>query len=243
MPRPSVAFVVPTYNEAGNIENILRNVLAVYDGHGIDGHVVVVDDGSPDGTARIVARLAEHDSRVHVLDRGRKLGLGSAYRHGFDFALTHLGVEAVGSMDADGSHQPALIPELLQNLPACGVVVASRYVGGGRWAAGLFRRIVSRGANIVARVATGVRISDMTSGYRLYNSEALQKIDLGGGESGYVFQVQVLAELSRRGCPVREIPFTFVERRAGRSKLGLMEYVVFLRWCLSYLAMRLAGKL
>ena len=243
MAWPSVAVVIPTYNEAGNIENIIRSILEVFDSNKINGYVVIVDDGSPDGTAEIAKRLAEHDVRVHVINRGRKMGLGSAYREGFTFVINNLNVDAIGVMDADGSHEPNLIPSLLSEIKmGKDVAIASRYIKGGRWSAGLYRKIVSKGANIIARIATGVNARDLTSGYRVYRASTLSMTRMDDVEQGYVFQVQMLYKLKQVGASFAEVPLIFRERRAGQSKLSLGEYWRFFKWCLKTLAKRLVGK-
>ncbi|GBC69158.1 Undecaprenyl-phosphate mannosyltransferase [archaeon HR01] len=236
----SLVMVMPTYNEAGNIVHMLESILDVYREKGLRGWILVVDDGSPDGTGRIVEGYAQDHREVILLERGRKLGLGSAYIDGFRYVISEMDVDAVGTIDADGSHPPQTIPSMVEALKAgADVVVASRYVKGGRWGTSLRRQIVSRGANILARLATGSKVRDMTSGLRLYRAEALKTIRLEGLEKGYVFQVAILYELLRRGFKAVEVPFTFKPRLGGSSKLGLAEYNAFLGWCLKTLYRRI----
>ena len=230
---PSAIVLVPTYNEAENIREVLDSILKVFDRAGIDGRVIVIDDGSPDGTAGIVEEISKRDSRVSVINRGAKMGLGTAYRDGFKLILeNHRDYEAVITMDADRSHNPETILNLLSKInEGYDVAVASRYVKGGGWGAGLLRKIISKGANIIARIATGLKTRDLTSGFRAYKIEALSKLDMENLEKGYVFQVQVLHRLSRKGARVAEVPFLFLNRGGGASKLTIGEMASFLRWC------------
>ena len=233
MGRLSAAVIIPTYNEAENIAAVVRGLLEVFKESEMEGWVVVVDDGSPDGTGRIVGEIAAENSTVILLDRGRKMGIGSAYIDGFKYVLTKLDAGAIVTMDADGSHQPQTIPHLIRALEeGADVAVASRYIAGGKWAAEWRRKIVSRGANLLARLATGFGLRDMTSGFRAYKTEAIRALEFGRLESGYVFQVAILYQLLRQGFRVVEIPFMFTPRLGGRSKLGVPEYLSFLKWSL-----------
>ncbi|MEM2973570.1 MAG: polyprenol monophosphomannose synthase [Candidatus Caldarchaeum sp.] len=234
---PDVCVVIPTYNEAENIENIINKVLTV-----AGSSVIVVDDGSPDGTSEVVEKIAQRDPRVRLLNRGRKMGLGSAYRDGFRLALESK-ADVIVSMDADGSHPPELIPRLVKALGEdADVAVASRYVSGGSWSAGRGRMVVSRGANLLARVCTGVRLRDMTSGFRAYRSRAVESLIGEEFPTGYVFQVEAIYRLVRRGFKVVEIPFIFTERVSGRSKLSTVEIIRFITACLKILASRITGE-
>lgn len=182
--------------------------------------------------------MGERPGGVRVLRRPGKLGLGSAYRDGFQLALREMGwAEYVCEMDADGSHPPEVLPLMLSLAEREGadVVVASRYVEGGGWERGpLTRRIISRGANLLARLATGIGVSDLTSGFRAIRAEALRRIvdKLRELQSGYVFQVELLYHLHRLGAKIIEYPFTFKPRISGESKLGKGEIVSYARWCL-----------
>ncbi|MEM1943867.1 MAG: polyprenol monophosphomannose synthase [Candidatus Caldarchaeum sp.] len=234
---PDVCVVIPTYNEAENIENLVNKVLTV-----AGSSIIVVDDGSPDGTSRVVEKIAQRDRRVRLLNRGRKMGLGSAYRDGFRLALESK-ARVIVSMDADGSHPPELIPMLVKAVEEeADVAVASRYVAGGSWSAGRGRMVVSRGANLLARLCTGVRLKDMTSGFRAYSSKAVESLLEEEFPSGYVFQVDVIYRLVRRGFKVVEIPFIFTERVSGRSKLSTAEIIRFIAACLKILASRITGE-
>lgn len=234
--NPKVNVVIPTYNEAANIQKLLRQVLTVP-----ELAVIVVDDGSPDGTADIVERISHTDSRVQLINRGRKMGLGSAYQDGFKKAVENK-AEIVVSMDADGSHPPELIRELVKAVKqGADVAIGSRYVKGGKWSAGFGRMVVSRGANLLARLCTGVKVRDMTSGFRAYTAEALQRILAKDFQKGYVFQVEIVYRLVREGFKIVEVPFMFKSRGSGKSKLSVGEIVRFASWCLSVLLKRLRG--
>jgi dolichol-phosphate mannosyltransferase len=208
--------VVPTYNEAENLEWIVRRLRAAQPL--LD--VLVVDDGSPDGTGEIADRLASADPQVHVIHRTEKAGLGAAYLHGFGWALDE-GYDVVGEMDADGSHQPEELGRLLDALRSADLVIGSRWVRGGsvvNWP--LQRQLLSRGGNLYVKLLLGIRINDATAGYRVFRRTTLEKIDLASVESaGYVFQTDLATRTLRAGLRVVEVPIEFVERVRGASKM------------------------
>ena len=241
---PSVAVIIPTYNEANNIRDLLNELLSLFDRERIEGKILVVDDGSPDGTADIVREISALDKRVILLNRGAKMGLGTAYRDGFKLILEEVkGSEIIVTMDADGSHTPSIIPRMLGKInEGYDVVIASRYISGGRWAAGRVRKIISRIANILARLSTGIKARDTTSGLRAYRVSTLSRIPLENIEKGYVFQVQILYRLKLIGAKITEIPFTFLSRRKGKSKLSINDMFIFFKWCLRTLYRRFFSK-
>lgn len=208
--------VVPTYNEAATIRPLLDGLRR----HAPEGHVLVVDDASPDGTGGIVAAEAA-DPRVHLLPRDRKQGLGNAYRAGFAWGLAR-GYGALGAMDADLSHDPAAVPGLVAGLASADLVVGSRYVPGGRVEGWPRRRhALSVAGNVYARALTGVPVRDATSGFRVFRACVLEHIDPAGLESdGYAFQVETALRAHRAGFRVVEHPIVFTERTAGDSKLS-----------------------
>jgi len=212
-----VVMVVPTYNECDNLAWILGRLHAAAP----DVDVLVVDDSSPDGTGDLADELAAADSRVHVLHRERKGGLGAAYLHGFRWALD-AGYDVIGEMDADGSHQPEQLHRLREALPEADLVVGSRWVPGGsvvNWP--WHRRALSRGGNLYVRLLLGLRVNDATAGYRLFRRQTLEKLELESVRStGYVFQTDLAARTSRAGLVVREVPIEFVERIRGDSKMS-----------------------
>jgi len=209
--------VIPTYNEAENIRLILDRLRAAQPS--LD--VLVVDDGSPDGTGTIADEYAAGDAAVHVVHRTAKEGLGAAYLEGFAWALAE-GYDVIGEMDADGSHQPEQLYRLLDALPSADLVIGSRYVPGGsvvNWP--LRRRWLSRGGNTYIRALLGVKIRDVTAGYRLFHRDTLLAIDLANVEStGYVFQADLAYRTLQAGLTVREVPIEFIERERGKSKMS-----------------------
>jgi dolichol-phosphate mannosyltransferase len=212
-----VVMVIPTYNEASNLAWIVGRLRAAQP-H-LD--VLVVDDGSPDGTGVIADELAAADPAVSVVHRTAKAGLGAAYLHGFRVALD-AGYDVIGEMDADGSHQPEQLDRLLRALAAADLVIGSRWVPGGsvvNWP--LRRELLSRGGNLYVRLLLGVPVRDATAGFRLFRRATLEKIDLESVEStGYVFQTDMVARALGAGLTVREVPIEFVERVRGDSKMS-----------------------
>ena len=221
-PLGALLIAIPTYNERESIDALLSTLLDLHP----DGHVVVVDDGSPDGTGDLVAARAAGDARVHLIRRPGKAGLGSAYRAAFDWARGR-GYGMVTQMDADGSHDPRDVSRLVAALADADVVVGSRYVPGGRvehWP--LSRRLLSRTANVVARLVVGRQVHDWTSGFRCYRAHVLQALPFGPGgidSEGYSFQVDCVYHVHRLGFRVREIPIVFVDRTRGQSKMSRTE--------------------
>jgi dolichol-phosphate mannosyltransferase len=210
--------VVPTYNEADNLAWIVTRLRAAQPA--ID--VLVVDDGSPDGTGAIADGLAASDPAVRVVHRTSKAGLGAAYLHGFRIALD-AGYDVIGEMDADGSHQPEQLSRLLDALRSgADLAIGSRWVPGGsvlNWPRR--RELLSRGGNLYVRLLLGVKVRDATAGFRLFRRTTLEKIDLESVEStGYVFQTDMVARTLAAGLTVREVPIEFVERVRGDSKMS-----------------------
>lgn len=211
------AVVVPTYNEAENIVELVPRILALP-----RFRVLVVDDGSPDGTGDLVAAMAEAEPRVALHRRPAKLGLGSAYVAGFRRALAE-GAEYIFEMDADFSHDPRYLPELLGAAESgADLALGSRYVrGGGTTDWGLGRRLISRGGNLYAGVILGLPIADATGGFRCYRRRVLATLDLDLVRSnGYAFQIEMAYRSLRAGFTVREVPIIFPDRRVGRSKMS-----------------------
>ena len=208
--------VIPTFNERATIEEVLRRtrVDAVAD-------VLVVDDGSPDGTADAAEKAAETLGGITVLRRQQKAGLGDAYRAGFRWGLKR-GYDALVEMDADLSHDPAAIPDLVALLADHDLAIGSRYVPGGsvpNW--GLHRRLISWGGNRYSSFALGIGIRDLTSGFRAYRAEALRRIDLDSVRAdGYGFQIEMAYLVSRSGGRVAETPIRFTDRTEGQSKMS-----------------------
>ena len=215
--------VVPTYNEAENVREIAPRLLA-----GADGiEVLFVDDNSPDGTGAILDELAAADPRIHVMHRAGKLGLGTAYRDGFGWGMAR-GFELLIEMDADGSHDPVYLPEMLQRAhDGADVVVGSRYIeGGGTVNWGFGRKLISRGGSLYARSVLGVAVRDVTAGFMCWQRSALDAIDLQTiTANGYSFQIEMKYRALQRGLRLVEIPIVFVDRRVGQSKMSRAIFV------------------
>ena len=219
-PVPTASRVVlPTYNEAENLERI---VAAVFAAAPDIGGLLVVDDDSPDGTGRIADRLAAADPRVGVLHRGSKEGLGPAYVAGFSQVLSE-GADLVVQMDADLSHDPADVPRLMAAVAdGADLAIGSRYVAGGavgEW--GAVRRAISRGGSAYARAWLGVEVNDLTGGFKCFRAEVLRSIRLDTlGALGYAFQVETTYRAILAGYRVEEVPILFSDRRVGESKMS-----------------------
>ncbi len=232
--------IVPTYNELENIRRLLPELMAL----GPDIRVLVVDDHSPDGTGKLADELAAEDNRISVLHRPGKLGLGSAYVAGFKYAVQQ-DVDCVFEMDADFSHDPAMIPRFIEEIASCDVVIGSRYISGinvVNWP--MSRLLLSYFANIYTRLVTGMKIRDATSGYKCFRREVLEHIDLDEVRSdGYAFQIEMNFRCWRKGYRIREIPIIFVDRRSGTSKLsqGVINEAVWIVWWLRL--QRLLGRI
>jgi dolichol-phosphate mannosyltransferase len=219
--RPSrdTLAIIPTYNERENLPAI---VARIHRAHG-DVHILIVDDGSPDGTGQIADSMARVDShRIHVLHRPAKQGLGAAYLAGFAWGMSRA-YSVIVEIDADGSHPPEHLYRLLDAIDAgADLAIGSRYVPGGEicnWPCR--RKILSRTANLYARIFLGASVNDITAGYRAYRREVLEKIDLSTVSSrGYCFQIDLTWRTVANGFAVVEVPITFVERALGVSKMS-----------------------
>jgi dolichol-phosphate mannosyltransferase len=219
-PPGDVWVVLPTYNESENIAAMLDAVLSVFLQSGIDGHVLVVDDNSPDGTGAIAEQAAAEHPRVHVLHRAAKEGLGPAYRAGFRYAL-EAGAHLVIQMDCDFSHDPDALPTLIAASEDADLVIGSRYVdGGGTRDWGVVRRMVSRSGCLYAREILRVPVNDLTGGFKCFRRSVLEAIPLDDvNAAGYGFQIEMTYRTLLLGFRVTEVPITFVDRRFGTSKM------------------------
>ena len=239
---PRAVLCLPTYNERENIEAMIDALGSVLDA--TTDRVLVIDDGSPDGTGDIADLLAGERPWVSVLHRPVKQGIGPAYIAGFRWALAE-GAELVLEMDCDFSHDPADVPRLIAAAADAELVLGSRYApGGGTANWGLVRRIVSRGGCLYAQAFLGLRVRDLTGGFKCFRRAALEAIDLDAlSAHGYAFQIEATYRVSRAGLRVREVPITFVERRAGASKMT-GSIVAEAMWKVPLLRLRaLTGKL
>jgi dolichol-phosphate mannosyltransferase len=210
-----VTVCLPTYNERENVERMIRAL------HGLGVHVLVIDDGSPDGTGEIADRLAAELDSVSVLHREKKEGLGPAYLAGFRRALDD-GAELIMEMDCDFSHDPADVQRLIAAADDADLVCGSRYVeGGGTRNWGPVRRFISRGGSLYAQVVLGLHVRDLTGGFKCIRRAVLETLPLDEIHSkGYAFQIETTFRASRKGFRVREVPITFVDRVEGGSKMS-----------------------
>lgn len=210
--------MTPTYNEVDNLEQFLGAVFEVVP----QASILVVDDNSPDGTGELASRISEKDERVSVLRRPGKMGLGTAYTDAFKKCLND-GYDYFFEMDTDMSHDPGYLPDFYRAFSdGADVVVGSRNVaGGGVEGWGLGRHVLSKGGSLYSRAILGVGVHDLTTGYKGFTRDALKCIDLGSVDSnGYSFQIEMTYRALRAGLNVAEVPITFVDRRAGQSKMS-----------------------
>ena len=225
--------VIPTYNERDNIEQLTHEVLS----QGEQFEVLIVDDNSPDGTGAIADRMAGKQPRVHVLHRTGKLGLGSAYREGFRYALGK-GADYIIEMDADFSHDPAMLPRFLEQMSRYDLVIGSRYLNGVsvvNWP--LRRLMLSYFASMYTRTITGLRLSDCTSGFKCFCRQVLETIDLETITSdGYSFQIEMNFRCQEEGFRLGEIPIIFIDRHSGTSKMSrrIVREAVVMVWKLKF---------
>ncbi len=234
--RERALVIIPTYDEASNIPQLLPQVLS--QDECID--VLVVDDGSPDGTGQIADRMASENSRINVLHREKKLGLGTAYLAGFAWALERE-YELIFEMDADFSHDPKHLPEFLEAIQGVDLVLGSRYLDGRvtvvNWPMG--RLLLSYGANIYARVVTGLKLCDATGGFKCFRRRVLEAIDLDAVHSnGYAFQIEMSLRATKKGFKIKEIPIVFVDRSDGTSKMSgrIVREAIWMVWRLRFQA-------
>ena len=227
-----ILLVVPTYNECDNIEPLAARVLGQLPG----ANILVVDDGSPDGTGEVADALSRRDPRVRVIHRPEKLGLGTAYIEGFRYGLAR-DYDFLFEMDADFSHDPGYLPVMLDRARAgADLVLGSRYVeGGGTRNWGVLRRAISRGGSLYARTILGVGVRDLTGGFKCFRRRVLETLDLDAIRSeGYAFQIEMTYRTLKEGFVVEEVPITFVDRRVGQSKMSRAIFLeaVWVVWAL-----------
>ena len=208
---------MPTYNESENLPNIIPAIFEEVP----DVHILIIDDGSPDGTGDLADAMAAEDQRVHVLHRQTKEGLGPAYVAGFRWALEQDRYDVILEMDADFSHQPKYLPEIIRQTEHYDVVVGSRYIaGGGTSDWGLVRRLISRGGGVYARTILGIDVQDLTAGFIAWRREVLETLDLSSVEASvYVFQIEMKYRAFKAGFRLIEVPIVFPDRTAGDSKM------------------------
>jgi dolichol-phosphate mannosyltransferase len=232
--------VVPTYNEADNLDDLMTQLLALP----VKLGVIVVDDNSPDRTGEMAGQwAARYPNRVYVVHRPGKLGLGTAYIAGFNKALHELGAQRIMTMDADFSHNPHYIPEIIALSRSHHVVIGSRYVpGGGSRNCTRKRILLSKSANLFARALLGLKARDVTAGFRLYRCEVLESIPLEQiFSNGYSFLIEMLFLCQRRGWQIGEVPIIFEDRRRGKTKISRQEIVKAQYTVLRLFLRRLSG--
>ncbi len=211
--------IIPTYNEYDNLTNIIPEVLE----QSPEIRILVVDDGSPDGTGEVAERYKKETGRVEVIHRKEKLGLGSAYIAGFKYALAQPEIEYIFEMDADFSHKPEMLPKFLEKIKDCDLVLGSRYYNGTisvvNWP--LQRLMLSYFASIYTRIITGIKISDPTGGFKCFRRKVLEAIDWDKiGADGYCFQIEVNFKVWKKGFKIDEVPIIFIDRHSGTSKMS-----------------------
>jgi dolichol-phosphate mannosyltransferase len=225
-----IAIVIPTYNEKENIVMLIPRIFSVMKKSGINGSVLIIDDNSPDGTYQTAVNLSRKFKGLKVIKRTRKLGLGSAYVHGFSIMMNKE-FDAIMEMDADMSHNPEYIPDFVKALRNGDVIIGSRKITNGDvvgW--NFYRKLVSNGGNLLARFFTGIMVKDMTSGYRAYKSSILRSVNMEKIKSnGYAFQIEMVYRCARKGAKVKEIPIVFIDRKFGKSKLSKKDMIEFLK--------------
>ncbi len=232
-----LAIVIPTYNEAETIPSLIKELFEKIK-HLVEKlDVLIIDDSSPDGTADIVRELGEKYEKITVVQRPKKMGLGAAYKEGFRHVLEKFDSELVLQMDADHSHQPSEIPNMLEKIKNFDFLIASRHVEGSDvigWGVG--RKTTHSIAGAIARICAKIEIKDSTSGFRMFKKKTLEKIDFEKIRSdGFAFQIEVLYQLKQLGMKGLEVPTVFVNRTEGSSKMGSREMMQFITMCISYI--------
>ena len=232
-----LAIVIPTYNEAETIPSLISELFEKIKQLVEKLDILIIDDSSPDGTADIARQLGEKYEKITVIQRPKKMGLGAAYKEGFRHVLEKLDSELVLQMDADHSHQPSEIPNMLEKIKNFDFLVASRHVEGSDvigW--GIGRKATHSIAGAIARICAKIEIKDSTSGFRMFKKKTLEKVDFNKIRSdGFAFQIEVLHQLKQLGMKGLEVPTVFVNRTEGSSKMGSSEMMQFITMCISYI--------
>ena len=232
-----LAIVIPTYNEAETIGSLIKELFEKIKQLVEKLDILIIDDSSPDGTADIARELGEKYEKISVIQRPMKMGLGAAYKEGFKYVLEKLDSEFILQMDADHSHQPEEIPNMLEKIKDFDFLVASRHVEGSDiigWGVG--RKATHSVAGAIARACAKIDIKDSTSGFRMFKKNTLEKINFEQIRSdGFAFQIEVLYQLKQLGMKGLEVPTVFVNRTEGNSKMGSGEMIQFIAMCISYI--------
>ena len=232
-----LAIVIPTYNEAETIPSLIKELFEKIKQLVERLDILIIDDSSPDGTADIVRELGAKYEKITVIQRPKKMGLGAAYKEGFRHVLEKLDSELVLQMDADHSHQPSEIPNMLEKIKNFDFLIASRHVEGSDvigW--GIGRKATHSIAGAIARICAKIEIKDSTSGFRMFKKKTLEKVNFNKIRSdGFAFQIEVLHQLKQLGMKGLEVPTVFVNRTEGSSKMGSSEMMQFITMCISYI--------
>ena len=232
-----LAIVIPTYNEAETIPSLINELFEKIKQLVEKLDILIIDDSSPDGTADIARELGAKYEKITVIQRPKKMGLGAAYKEGFRHVLEKLDSEFILQMDADHSHQPSEIPNMLEKIKNFDFLVASRHVEGSDvigW--GIGRKATHSIAGAIARICAKIEIKDSTSGFRMFKKKTLEKVDFEKIRSdGFAFQIEVLHQLKQLGMKGLEVPTVFVNRTEGSSKMGSSEMMQFITMCISYI--------
>jgi len=232
-----LAVVIPTYNEKETIQILIEKLFSEIKPIVDELHVVIIDDSSPDGTANIVTDLSDKFQKISLIQRPTKMGLGAAYKDGFNHVLEKIDSDLIVQMDADHSHNPSEIVTMLQEIEGYDFVVASRHMPNSSivgWGVG--RQMTHSFAGIIARISARIDIKDSTSGFRMFKRETLQSIEFDKIESdGFAFQIEMLYQLKQKGFRGLEMPTIFVNRKSGKSKMGGTEIMQFIKTCFSYI--------
>ena len=221
IPTSKISVIIPTYNEAGNIPVLVRNI---FDQSIENLHLLIIDDSSPDGTSRIVNQLSkEYPGKIDLIQRKKKLGLGSAYKLGYQKAISS-DVDIVVQMDADLSHSPRYIPQFLKQLDNSDIVIGSRYIEGGQidknWHP--LRKMISKLGVMSIRIVTGLKVKDVTSGFKAYKIDVLKTLNFENIKcNGFGFQAEMIHFCTRNGYLVKEHPIYFHDRNDGKSKMSI----------------------
>jgi dolichol-phosphate mannosyltransferase len=235
----NLAIVIPTYNERETLPTLMARLIKVVSELTEKFFILIVDDGSPDGTGQLAEELNKKYGHITVLNRKSKLGLGSAYKDAFRTVLEKFNPDFIVEMDADHSHDPAEIPKMIQKIHGYDFIIASRHVPGSvieGW--GTYRKTVHSIAGALAALCGGIKISDPTSGFRVFKRDVLNSLDFSKIKSnGFAFQIEVLYYLNKLGYRGFEIPTRFVNRKEGKSKMGFRETIQFAKACI-YLLMK-----
>jgi len=236
-----LAVIIPTYNEKETLPSLIEDLVHEIKKIAEKFFIIIMDDASPDGTGQIAEELNKKYGNITVVHREKKLGLGSAYKEGFRLVLDKFAPDFIVQMDADHSHDPKEIPQMVEKIQGHDYAVASRHVIGSSilgW--GTYRKTLHSTAGTVARMCAGIKISDPTSGFRIFRKDVLNSINFGQIRSkGFAFQIEVLCLLKSMGFNGIELPTRFVNRKEGKSKMNPIETIQFIKTCVLLLARRI----